>query len=368
MRVIGNASVAAAAQLSVVRPARPPATGTPVGGRSAACRATPEPSARRWRRRRGAGGALAAQPRQGPRRAARGARRAHRAAAGQARDPPAGRPAAGREAARGRRPEEPHPDAAPRLHGQPGHRQDDGRASGRRHLPGAGAAVAGPPGRGRPLRARRRLPRPDRDQDGRRRRVGGGRGAVHRRGVQPDGRWAGGRPVRPGVRRHPGQGDGGPARRPRGHRGRLPGADGGLHRREPRSRQPVPHHDRVRGLHRRRARRDPASTSRRARTTSWSPRPSSGSARCSAAPRGTAASATAASPATPSRRRSATTPGGCARRPSRPSSSFASSWPGTSTRNRSTREPRPPCLRPTQDQHRRTTDTGDRTPDPGGTS
>ena len=70
-----------------------------------------------------------------------------------------------------------------------------------------------------------------------------------------------GRPVRPGVGRHPGQGDGGPPRRPRRHRGRLPGADGGLHRREPRSRQPVPHHHRVRGLHRRRARRHPATTS-----------------------------------------------------------------------------------------------------------
>ena len=83
----------------------------------------------------------------------------------------------------------------------------------------------------------------------------------------------GGRPVRPGVGRHPGQGDGGPARRPRGHRGRLPGPDGGLHRREPRPGQPVPHHHRVRGLHRRRARRDPAPPRARAPTTSWSPRP-----------------------------------------------------------------------------------------------
>ena len=43
------------------------------------------------------------------------------------------------------------------------------------------------------------------------------------------------------------------------------------------------------------------------------PGPPSGSARCSAAPRGAAPSATAATPATPWRRRSATTPGGCAR-------------------------------------------------------
>ena len=121
-----------------------------------------------------------------------------------------------------------------------------------------GAAVRRSPGRGRPLRARRRLPRPDRDQDGGGRRVRRGRGALHRRGLQPHGKRPRGRPVRPGVGRHPGQGDGGPPRRPRGHRGRLPGADGGLHRREPRSREPVPHHHRVRGLHRRRARRHPA--------------------------------------------------------------------------------------------------------------
>ena len=50
-------------------------------------------------------------------------------------------------------------------------------------------------------------------------------------------------------------------------------------------------------------------------TTSSSPRLSSGSARCSAARRGTAPSATAGTRATSSRRRSAATPGGCARRP-----------------------------------------------------
>ena len=99
---------------------------------------------------------------------------------------------------------------------------------------------------------------------------------------------------------------------------------------------------------------------RRAPTTSWSPRPSSGSARCSAAPRGTARSATAGSPATPSRRPSATTPGGCARRPAPPSSSSASSWPATSTRNRSTREPRWPPPRPTVTPHLRTRTPGTR--------
>ena len=99
-----------------------------------------------------------------------------------------------------------------------------------------------------------------------------GRRALHRRGLQPD-RLGRGRPVRPGGRRHAGQGDGGPARRPGRDRRRLPGADGGLHRREPRPGQPVPHHDRVRRLHRRRAGRDPRPASRRAPTTSSTPRP-----------------------------------------------------------------------------------------------
>ena len=47
--------------------------------------------------------------------------------------------------------------------------------------------LARPPRRGRPLRAGRGIPGPDRDQDRRRRRLGGGRSAVHRRGLQPDG-------------------------------------------------------------------------------------------------------------------------------------------------------------------------------------
>ena len=75
--------------------------------------------------------------------AARRARRPHRAAAGQARGPPAGRRAADREAARRRRPAQPDDHPAPGVHRQPRHRQDDGRAPGRRHLPGARAAVAG---------------------------------------------------------------------------------------------------------------------------------------------------------------------------------------------------------------------------------
>ncbi len=100
-----------------------------------------------------------------------------------------------------------HP--APGLRRQPRHRQDDRRPARRRDLPRARPAVEGPAGRGRPLRAGRRLPRPDRDQDRRGGRLGGRRGAVHRRGLQP-----GRRPVRHRGGRHPGQGDGGPARRP----------------------------------------------------------------------------------------------------------------------------------------------------------
>ena len=63
--------------------------------------------------------------------------------------------------------------------------------------------------------------------------------------------------------------------------------------------------------------------------------------RCSAALPEGAASATAGSPATPSRPPSATTRGGCARSTRRPSTSFASWWPRTSTRSRWRREPKP---------------------------
>ena len=72
------------------------------------------------------------------------------------------------------------------------------------------------------------LPRPDGDEDRRGGRLGRRRGAVHRRGVQP-----GRRPVRQGGGRHPGQGDGGPPRRPGADRRRLPRPDGAVHRPEP---------------------------------------------------------------------------------------------------------------------------------------
>ncbi len=97
------------------------------------------PAAAGRRRHAGSDGSTATEPRG----AAGRARRPHRPAAGQARDPPAGRPAAGREAARGCRPEEPHDDPPPRVHGQPRHRQDDGGAPRRRHLPGAGLLSGG---------------------------------------------------------------------------------------------------------------------------------------------------------------------------------------------------------------------------------
>ena len=141
-----------------------------------------------------------------------------------------------------------HP--APDLQRQPRHRQDDGRPAGRRHLPRARAALEGPAGRGRPLRAGGRLPRPDRDEDRRGREVRRGRRAVHRRGLL-----ALRRPVRHRGDRHPGQGDGGQARRPGRDRRRLPAADGGLHlRRTPGSR----------------AGSAPPSTSPTTPTTSWS--------------------------------------------------------------------------------------------------
>ncbi len=87
-----------------------------------------------------------------------------------------------------------HP--APRLHRQPRHRQDHRGPSRQRDLPCARAAVQGPARRGRPLRAGGRLPRPDGDEDRRCRRLGRGRGAVHRRGLQPDRDRPARRPVR----------------------------------------------------------------------------------------------------------------------------------------------------------------------------
>ena len=132
--------------------------------------------------------------------------------------------------ARGGRAQGPDDHPAPGLRRQPRHRQDHGRPAGRRHLPRARPAVQGPAGRGRPLRAGGRLPRPDRDEDRRGGEVRGGRRAVHRRGLLP-----GRRPVRHRGHRHPGQGDGGQARRPGRHRRRLPRADGVLHRPEPRA-------------------------------------------------------------------------------------------------------------------------------------
>ena len=250
MRVIGNASVAAAAQLSAV----PPAV---TAHRLPDCRC---------RRRAGAAPSRARRP-QSPkppraggtraqhRRAAGRARRPDRAAAGEARGAPAGRRPPRREAARRGRPEGSHHHSTPRLHGEPRHRQDDGGPAGQRHLPRPRPAVPGAARRGGPLRAGRRLPRPDGDQDGRGRRLRCRRGPVHRRGLQPDRDRFLGRPVRPGGGRHPGQGDGGPARQPRGDRGRLPGTDG-----RPSS-PPTPAW---------RAGSGPPSSSRTTPTTSWS--------------------------------------------------------------------------------------------------
>ena len=63
------------------------------------------------------------------------------------------------------------------------------------------------------------------------------RRAVHRRGLR-----ARRRRLRQRGDRHAGQGDGGPPRRAARDRRRVPGADGDVHRLEPRAREPVPAH------------------------------------------------------------------------------------------------------------------------------
>ena len=148
----------------------------------------------------------------------------------------------------------------------------------------------------------------------------------------------------------------------------YPAPMAGLHRREPRSGQPVPDHHRVRGLHRRRAGRDPGhlAAGRRLRADpeaverfrevlGRTPRGSSfGNGRF-------ARNALEAAIGHHAWRLREIEPPD-----HRPAASARG--PRTSTRNRSTREPRRPCLRPTRDRHRRTQDAGDRTPDAGGTS
>ena len=89
-------------------------------------------------------------------------------------------------------------------------------------------AAQGAAGRVRPLRAGRRLPRPDRAQDGR-----GGRAALGGVLFIDEAYAPGGRRVRRRGDRHPGQGDGGPPRRPGGDRRRLPRPDGRVHRANP---------------------------------------------------------------------------------------------------------------------------------------
>ena len=102
-----------------------------------------------------------------------------------------------------------------------------------------GVLAQRPPDRGQPRRPGRRVHRPDRAphhgplQPGHRRR------AVHRRGLLPG-------PARlvPRLRQRgdldPAQADGGPPRRGRGDRGRLPQGDAALRRVQPRHRLPVP--------------------------------------------------------------------------------------------------------------------------------
>ena len=246
------------------------------------------------------------------------ARRARRPDGGQGRDPPTGRGAAHRGQAGVGRAQGAHHHPAPRLRRQPRHRQDHRGPAGGGDLSGARPAHQGPARRGRPLRAGRGLSRPDRDEDGRRGQERRRRGALHRRGLQP-----GRRPVRHRGGRHARQGDGGPPPRPGRDRRGLPRADGLLHRPEPRPGQPLPHHHRLRRLHRRRAGRHLQGAGHRRRLRhqrrGGEAVPRDARLACAA----DRPSATAATRATCSRPRSASTPGGCARSTSPPSSSCA---------------------------------------------
>ena len=171
-----------------------------------------------------------------------------------------------------------------------------------------GPAVVGTARRGRPQRAGRRLPRADRAQDRRGRGVRRRRGAVRRRGLQPRRR-----PVRHRSRRHPRQGDGGPARRPRRRRRRATPSRWRCSSARTRAWRA--------GSARPSSSPTTATTSSSRSSASWPATPtttsttpsSTASGPSSPGPRAGRASATAGSPATSSRRRSAGTRGGCAR-------------------------------------------------------
>ena len=218
--------------------------------------------------------------------------RARRARRGQGADPPADAAPARGAPAHGGRPHDADAHPPPGVPREPRDRQDDGRAAGVRHLPRARAADQGAPGRGRPLRARRRLPRADGGEDVRGRGHGARRRPVHRRGVRP-----GRGPVRRRGGEHAGQGHGGPPRRPRRDRRRLPavrwrrswrptpGSRAGSPRRSSSPTTPTPSCAR-------------SSSGPHARpTSSRRPRPSRGSRRsprCRSATRGSATAATCA--------------------------------------------------------------------------
>ena len=180
MRVIGNASVAAAAQLAVTD--RLPVS-APTGRGTRRDRRHP-PGREPGDRTRSP--AEPERPERSLDELLGRARRPDRAGPGEAGGAPAGRRTARREAAWRGRAEESHDHATPRLHREPGHRQDDGGTAGQWHLPRPRAAVPGSAGRGGPLGAGRRIPGADGDQDGGCGRLRNRWGAVHRRGVQPD--------------------------------------------------------------------------------------------------------------------------------------------------------------------------------------
>ena len=176
-------------------------------------------------------------------------------------------PAGRRPPPGGRRTAGPLHQPPPGLRRPAGHRQDHGRPALRGTAGRARRAAPRPARRGGPRRPGRPLRRPHRAAHPGRLRPGARRRAVRRRGVHPHPRQPA-RRLRPGGGGHPGEADGGPPRRGRADRGRLPAGDDRLPRLQPRPRLALLPACQLRRLRATGARRDhrPARRGERVRT------------------------------------------------------------------------------------------------------